>query len=70
MGQSVKYLVRYVLYKPNDVSSDPQDPYKRLSKVALAWNSSTSGVVYACGRSNGDRNIPEACHIPRSTWSN
>lgn len=45
MEQSVKCPVKYVLRKANDLSSDPQDPCKRLSNTAFACNSSTSNVL-------------------------
>lgn len=41
MGQSVKYPVKYVLCKPNDLSSDPQ-AWEKLGKAALACHSSYS----------------------------
>lgn len=70
MEQSVKCPVKYVLHKANDLSSDPQDPCKRLSNTAFACNSSTSNVLWECGGSNGSRSIPEAHYSPQSAWSN
>lgn len=71
MSQSVKYPVKYVLCKPNDLSSNPQDPWEKLGMAALACSSSyPRGVLRTCSWSNGDQKIPEAHYIPQSAWSN